>query len=133
MGMTPKYKTAAELEKVIEQYWVSARKDNEPYMITRLSQFLGFASRQSIYDYAKKGEFSYSIKRALLNIEAQAELALIKGGGAAEIFRLKNFGWKDTQHTDLTTDGKGLSALSNDELIERINRIAAKFEETETK
>lgn len=81
--------------------------------ITGLALFLGFESRQSIYDYESKGEFSYTIKRARLRVEAAYEQALLTNVATGAIFALKNFGWKDTidntnrnvnYNTDLSTE-----------------------------
>lgn len=65
--------------------------------ITGLALFLDFESRQSIYDYEKKGEFSYTIKRARLYIESFYEQQLLGKGVTGAIFALKNFGWSDKQ------------------------------------
>lgn len=70
--------------------------------ITGLVLFLGFDSRQSFYDYEKKQEFSYTIKRARAFIEREYEEYLNNGGGAAAIFALKNFGWKDERQVALS-------------------------------
>ena len=100
-GRPPKYKTAEQLQIAIDSYWKWAEENKEPPMMTRLALHLGFASRQSLYDYGSKDEFAYTIKRAVTFIEMEAELSLIKGGGAAEIFRLKNFGWTDKQELEV--------------------------------
>lgn len=65
--------------------------------ITGMAYFLGFASRQSVYDYEKKGAFAYIIKRARLLIEQGYEEMLQVGSGqsAGPIFALKNMGWTD--------------------------------------
>lgn len=66
------------------------------YTMTGLALHLGFESRQSLYDYAKKEEFAYIIKNALLRIENQVEMEVRecdKPTGA--IFVLKNMGWSD--------------------------------------
>lgn len=65
--------------------------------ITGLALFLGFESRQSIYDYEKNGDFSYTIKRARLHIENSYEQALLSKNCVGAIFALKNFGWSDKQ------------------------------------
>jgi len=64
---------------------------------TGLAFFLGFASRQSLYDYGKNGEFSYIIKRAALKIEQNYEEMLMSSTGlvSGPIFALKNMGWTD--------------------------------------
>jgi hypothetical protein len=58
-----------------------------------------------MYDYEKKKEFTYTIKRARLTCEQFAENALLSGGvhPAGPIFILKNYGWKDK--TEIEFDG----------------------------
>lgn len=75
-----------------EKKWT---RDPETPAITGLALFLGFESRQSIYDYEKKGTFSYTIKRARLKIELSYEQALLSRNSTGAIFALKNFGWTD--------------------------------------
>lgn len=85
----------------------------EPPTITGLSLFLGFASRQSMYDYEKKNEeFSYAIKRARSRIECAYEKALWGDNPTGPIFALKQFGWSDK----LDAEGK------DNELVIRIAR-----------
>lgn len=77
--------------------------------LTGLALHLGFESRQSIYDYEKNGEFSYTIKRARLRIEAFYEQALLSRAAVGAIFALKNFGWSDRQQVDHTSKGEPFS------------------------
>lgn len=70
---------------------------NIPPTVAGLAYFLGFVSRQSIYDYKNRNEvYSYTINRAILHIEGYNEGQLTcnpKPMGA--MFWLKNHGWKD--------------------------------------
>lgn len=84
-------------KKTKERVWV---RHPEPLTITGLALYLGFASRQSFYDYEKDGEFSYAIKRARLKIEQSYEYALHGTSPTGAIFALKNFGWKDKQEVE---------------------------------
>jgi len=70
--------------------------------ITGLALALGFASRQSIYDYKGKEEFAYTIKKALLRVENGYEKRLSHNGATGAIFALKNMGWKDKQEVEQT-------------------------------
>lgn len=121
-GRPPKYETTEELEKAIEGYFEGRkpemildsggeplfdRKGNpifklNPPSITGLAIHLGFVSRQSMYDYEQKPEFSDTIKKARLRCENYAEEALMAGecAPAAGIFVLKNFGWSDKQEIE---------------------------------
>lgn len=68
--------------------------------ISSLAYFLGFESRQSVYDYEKSGEYSYTIKRARLMVEMAYEQALLSRNSTGAIFALKNFGWSDKQEIE---------------------------------
>jgi hypothetical protein len=97
-GRPPKYKTAEELQEAIDKYWGTLDK-NKP-TITGLALALGFESRQSFYRYEQDGEFSYTIKKARLRVEAVYEANLHEGAAAGSIFALKNFGWSDKQEIE---------------------------------
>lgn len=94
-----------ELSKLIQSYF-DENKGN--YTITGLALFLGFESRQSLYDYEKNEIFSYTIKRARLTIENFYESKLFTASTGA-IFALKNFGWSDKQEIDHTTKGESIN------------------------
>lgn len=68
----------------------------EPATVTGLALFLGFESRQSVYDYEANGQFSYIIKNARLRVECEYEKRLSTAQSpTGAIFALKNMGWKD--------------------------------------
>ena len=95
---TLKYDNADELQEKINEYFEVTTEKKEPYTIAGLAYQLGFASRQSLYDYEKyNDERSYSIKRAILLIESQHEHGLSKQSNSGHIFWLKNRGWTDKQ------------------------------------
>lgn len=129
---SPKYETEPEMKEAIQEYLDSCKPEyltdpvsgeymldkgqaiilsmNKP-TITGLALALGFESRQSMYDYEKKEAFSYTIKRARLEIENSYEQDIrnpdLTPTGA--IFALKNFGWSDKQelqHTTIDEDGE---------------------------
>lgn len=105
-----------------EEDYKQYTRDAENPSITGLALYLGFESRQSVYDYEKKNDlFSYTIKRARLRVEAFYEQALLSRASTGAIFGLKNFGWSDRQEIDHTTkgqslNGKDLSKLTDEEL-----------------
>lgn len=71
--------------------------------ITGLALFLGFESRQSFYDYEKKLDFSYTIKKARTFIENDyEELLKTQANPTGIIFALKNFGWKDKSELEMS-------------------------------
>lgn len=136
-GRPPKYENVEQLEKAIEDYFQYIKgefhfeqinlsrnkktdavetpilqkvwdREPEPPTITGLALYLGFVSRQSIYDYEKNGDYSYTIKKARLRIEANYEKSLSSSSPTGAIFALKNFGWADKQQIDHTSNDKEL-------------------------
>lgn len=95
-GKPPIFSNNEELERKCIDYFEYCKENNEKVNITGLALYLGFCSRQSIYDYKKIQEYSYTIKRACLAVENSYE----NGGTAFDIFALKNMGWEDKQSFD---------------------------------
>ena len=137
-GRPPIFKSAQDIEKKIEEYYsfiqgefemkeVSSPLTGEPELkkvyskepetpsITGLALYLGFESRQSIYDYEKNGEFSYTIKRAKLKIESHYEQHLLTKVSTGAIFALKNFGWTDKQEIE---NNVNISNISIKDLVQ---------------
>lgn len=92
-GRPAKYKSPEELYQRILQYYEDLGEQRPT--ITGLCLHMGFASKQSLYDYAKKEEFRFLINRALLIIEEGYEQMLFGPNPSAAIFALKNMGWTD--------------------------------------
>jgi len=103
-GRPPKYKTAAELQKLIDAYFERCEREYEPLTITGLGLAINL-SRQQIIEYGKRDIFHDMIKRAKLKVEHDYELALRKKGRAGDIFGLKNFGWRDKTEQDIHISG----------------------------
>lgn len=106
-GQPPKYKTVEEIEPKINAYFESLYDEETKTMLERptvtgLSLFLGFCSRQSMYDYAAKKDFSYIIKRAQQVIEMSYEQMLGSKAAGGAIFALKNMGWKDKTEQEIS-------------------------------
>jgi hypothetical protein len=124
MSRELKYKTVEELEKAIDAYFEECKdkviKDEDgnivtdksgnpvllqnPPTVSGLALFLGFEDRQSIYDYKNRGEFSCTIKRAIMRIANYAEQHLYIGKATGAIFWLKNHGWADKRELDGSFD-----------------------------
>lgn len=102
VGRPPDFKTAEELDIEVNKYF----KTKEPKTITGLAYYLGFASRQSYYDYAAKGQFAYILKRAHLKIEKIHEGRLQGTTPTGSIFWLKNSSWSDRQEIVSEITGK---------------------------
>lgn len=81
----------------------TGRQPRTKVTMSGLAYHLGFESRQSIYDYKEKVEFSYIIKRALLLVEMSYEQRLSEQACTGSIFALKNMGWKDKTEVDQNT------------------------------
>jgi len=129
VGSPPMYKSSDELETAINAYLTDpptkehTNKDGDKFQvpnitITGLCWELGFESRQSFYDYEKKPEFSYIIKRARLFIENDYETILKTNQCTGAIFALKNMGWSD-RHEEPKTD--------KNDLAEALNNLADKL------
>jgi hypothetical protein len=114
-GRPAKYKSVEQLQKKIKEYIdncpdkikiTSKTKDGieerevSRLTISGLAYYLGFADRQSFYDYEKRKNFSCTVKRARLFIEKTYESYLMESNCTGAIFALKNFGWKDRQEID---------------------------------
>jgi hypothetical protein len=105
------YESAEELEEAIYNYFypkiefIQEREKILKPSVTGLALSLGFASKQSLYDYEKDERFSYPIKRALSMIEQYHEERLSENSVTGSIFALKNMGWKDKTETDMKIDG----------------------------
>ena len=101
-GRPPKLKTAEELQKKIDEYFL---QDSKEPTISGFALFLGFMDRQSIYDYESRGEeFSCTIKKGLARIESIHEKGLYKPASTGHIFWLKNRGWKDKTELDVPNE-----------------------------
>jgi hypothetical protein len=92
------FENPSDMQTEVDLYFASEGKKT----MTGLALSLGFDSRQSLYDYQKKEEFSYIINKALLRIECQYEENLSGNNVAGSIFVLKNMGWKDRTETELS-------------------------------
>lgn len=131
-GRPLKFKSAEELQKKIDEYFdneckTTVVKDEKgevafdkrgkplfeinPPTISGLARYLGFESRQSMYDYKDREDFSYTIKETTLRIEEFAEKQLFVGNPVGAIFWLKNKGWRDKSEVDHSTLGKPITSI----------------------
>ena len=137
--MQPLFNSNEELEAQIKDYFDNPPtksvmiKDVGPVpmpfvSITGLALHLGFASRQSLYDYEKNDQYSYTIKRARTLIENEYEFQLQSGNTTGAIFALKQFGWTDK--IDQNVSGRlDTSAMSDEELDRLIAEKIKKLDE----
>ena len=110
-GRPPKFETPEELDNMVEAYFMGLEYENnegkicyKPATLTGLALFLGFCDKQSLYDYQKKPDFSYSIKKARTMIEEGYERALLSRNSTGAIFALKNFNWSDKVQIEDATE-----------------------------
>lgn len=99
-GQPPVYETPEGMTIKIEEYFSTLLDDEEKEYTTRptmtgMALYLGFSSRQSMYDYAKKKDFSYIVSRSQQVIAMSYEEMLLTKVSAGAIFALKNMGWDD--------------------------------------
>lgn len=79
------YKSEDALSAKIDEYFKHIEETEKVGTVPGLAWFLGYASKQSIYDL--KGKYSYVIKRALLKLE---DGRLCQGIPAVAVLDLKN-------------------------------------------
>lgn len=101
-GRPPIFSNPEDMLKLADEYISKSIEAGEKLTVTGLAIYLGFESRQSMYDYEDKPEFSYIIRRAKLFIENGYEANLHGNNSTGSIFALKNMGWFDRQEIDQT-------------------------------
>lgn len=94
-GRPAHFETPEALENKIEEYFEFCLTDKVNITITGLALYLGFADRQSLYDYQNREGFSCIIKRARTTVENAYEQKLYSMTFGGAIFALKNMGWFD--------------------------------------
>ena len=115
VGRPPKFKSAAEIQEKIDEYFNSCKGeplmvDGVPFLdkngfpvlinerpptVTGLALALGFHSRQSLLNYQAKKEFMDTITRAKMRVEEYCETRLFDRDGqrGAEFNLRYNFRW----------------------------------------
>lgn len=119
-----------DLEREVILYFEEASEKKFDLTVTGLALYLGFESRQSLFDYGLKDEFSYIIKRAKLAVENGYEHGLHTFKASGSMFALKNMGWKDKTEVETkdTTNPTGIIDLKNvtDEELRLIEGIISR-------
>lgn len=94
-----------ELQLKLDCYINLCEEGDETAGFSGLAYYLGFSSRQSLYEYAKRDDaLSLPIKRALLYIESDYEKILRHQSCTGAIFALKNRGWTDKTEIEHSGD-----------------------------
>ena len=105
MAGTPRYKTAAEMQAAIDEYFIE--RGDKPVTLSGLALHLGFTSRQSLINYKHKNKtFLDTILKAKLRCEDYTESRLYDRDGqrGAEFSLRCNFSWNDKAQEDGDTD-----------------------------
>lgn len=97
MARPLKFKTPEEFDLMVDLYQAHCVEQRRYMTIPGLALFLGFACKQSLYDYQQKEEFSESVKRARALIEDATVNVAMGTSGGGPIFILKNMGYTDKQ------------------------------------
>lgn len=87
-----------EMQTIIDQYF-----DDDKILIKTicgLAIALGFSCRETIYEYAKRPQFSDIVKTAMLRVEDGYERRANSTTPTGPIFVLKNMGWSDKQEIE---------------------------------
>ena len=99
--------TKEEFEKRIMKFFEFCEEKKKPLTIGRLACFLD-CNRQTLLEYKHKDQFTGTLKKLRMAIEAEKNENLIGGKGSTIglIFDLKNnHDWKDKQEIETTGDG----------------------------
>jgi len=134
MGRVGKYRSAVELSKACEDYFVTCDnntkevvkvikdkatvtivKDPIPYTVPDLASHIGFASKQSVYDLKEKKLFSFVMKKALTRIEGQWIRNAIQAryNPTMIMFLLKaGYGYKEYSGIEISGPGGGAIQLT---------------------
>ena len=102
MARPRKIRSVKQFEELAEAYFAECEGKGEPVLLTGLIRALGLACRDSLDEYGRREEFSYSVKKAKLRCELEYEKALHGPHPPGAIFALKNFGWSDRQDVEIT-------------------------------
>lgn len=136
-GRPAEFTDPDEIWKLALEYFedIQDSKGKVKATITGLAFYLGFESRQSMYDYEKREVFSYVIKRLRLFVEHCYEQQLYTFNATGAIFALKNMGWKDKVETEVTNVEK-VQDINYDDLTDEelkvLERVLAKSNKSDS-
>jgi hypothetical protein len=129
-GRPALFKTPEALQEKVNEFFAMVEKEQEEDSnrtpgIAELAYYLGFESRQSLYDYEKRSnKFSYIIKRARLFIEKEYEKRLSgeKSNPTKWIYTLNAMGYpKDKTDSRSTRVGGNVIIITTDKKPEGLN------------
>jgi len=102
MARPPSFQTPDEFTAKADAYFASIATDKVP-TVNGLCLALDIC-RDTLWEYAKKPEFSDAVKRARTRLEMAWEERLTCPNVAGAIFWLKNQGWSDKTEQTITAD-----------------------------
>lgn len=102
------FSTPEEMEIEIVGYFDYCIETKTNVTVTGLVLYIGLSSRNSLYEYKNREEFSGMVLRALTAVEHAYELNLHGFNALGAKFALMNMGWREKIETDITTNGKSL-------------------------
>lgn len=114
-GQPRLFKSAADLQERVDNYFAYAEENKKPYSIAKLALYMG-CDRQTIYNYEKDQEYFDIIKKAREKCIANLEERLLEFGNAGQIFIAKNYGYTDRQ--EITSNNKNENINHNVEATE---------------
>ena len=97
MSRKPLVESPEEFLTRVEAYFEDCKEHKEPATYTGMLIALGFHSRQNMYDYSRRTEYTELVLYAKLRIESVYEANLHGPNPTGSIFALKNMGWSDKQ------------------------------------
>jgi len=140
-GKPPIWSDPKKFDERVREYFeyikgVEKERDPEPPTITGLALFMGFSTKTTLYEYAKKKEYANSIKRGLMLVEQNYEFTLFAKQSTGAIFALKNMEWRDQKQVDVTTKGDKINdtvdlSQLDDETLLRLMQAESKAKDGE--
>ena len=102
------FESPDHLQAAVDRYFDDCKRDGKPSLWTGLALYLGFASRQSLWDYlgghkirGVSEEWLLPLQKAATRVEAGYEARLHEAACAGGIFALKQRGWTDVQRVEI--------------------------------
>jgi hypothetical protein len=102
----PIYATPEEFKAVADQYFEDCKANEQVPTVNGLSLALDM-TRETLLRYEEKPEFTDTVKRVRIRLEAAWEQRLAGTACTGAIFWLKNQGWTDKTVSELSGPGGG--------------------------
>lgn len=107
VGRPRKYDSPEDMQEAIDAYFAGCKESGDIPLQSGLALCLGFASRQSLYDYSQIEKFSYILDEARLRCEdALSQMALKNKANSviAKLHLAANYGYSDKQQIEHSSD-----------------------------